>query len=313
VTVFHRGEKEPPEKAGAEHVHGDFRRLTDYVPRLAQRRPEVVIDVVPYIDKVGHGVRHFRGVAERAVVITSGDVYRAFAVAWGSEAGDLESVPLTEDSATRSGHSPDLSPDIGFDNLEVEQALAADPALPVTVFRLPMVYGEADPQRRLERYVRRMADRRPAIVLDARLANCRWSRGYVENVASAIVLGATNDRAAGRTYNVAEPTTPTELEWIGLVADACGWGGEVVAVAPEDLPRRLRTRLRAEQDLFVSSSRLRAELGYEEPVSLSEGLRQTVEWEREQQQDEPQPDYSDEDRVLATRPFKGGSGRRSSV
>jgi len=208
-------------------------------------------------------------------------------------------MPVTEDSPTRSGPSADLSPDIDFDNLEVERVLGEDAALPVTVLRLPIVYGEADPQRRLARYVRRMDDGRPAIILDEKVAARRWSRGYVENVAAAIARAATDKRARGRTYNVAEPTTPTEVEWVGLIAETCGWNGRVVTLASKDLPEGLRTRLRVEQDLVVNSARLRKELRYEEPVVLAEGLRRTVEWERAQQKDEQPPDYSDEDNVLA--------------
>jgi dTDP-D-glucose 4,6-dehydratase len=54
----------------------------------------------------------------------------------------------------------------------------------------------------------------------------------------------------------------------------------------------------AEQDLYASSTRLREELGYEEPITVDEGLRRAVEWERTQGRDEPPPDYSHEDCVL---------------
>jgi nucleoside-diphosphate-sugar epimerase len=299
VVVFHRGEREPAEASQAEHVHGDFTRLPEYISRRSRRKPEVVIDVVPSIDKDGHGVRHFRGIADRAVVVTSLDVYRAFAVAWGSDDVQVESMPLTEDSATRSGPSPDLTPDIDFDNLEVEQALADDTALPTTVLRLPMIYGAGDPQRRLARYIRRMSDGRPAIILDERIAVRRWSRGYVENVAAAVARAAVDERARGRTYNVAETTTPNEAEWVGLLGEACGWSGEILALPSGRLPESMRTRLRTEQDLIVSSARLRTDLHFEEPIPLAEGLRRTIEWERAEAQNEPQPDYSVEDRVLA--------------
>ena len=301
VTVFHRGEREPVVAGDVQHVHGAFSQLPDFVSRLSRRRPEVVLDVVPYIDKGGHGVRHFVGSADRAVVVTSLDVYRAFAILWGTEGGNPpQPMPVTEDSATRAGRAPDLGPEIDFDNLEVEQALARDPALPVTVLRLPAIYGAGDPQRRLARYVRRMNDRRAAIVLDERVARLRWSRGYVENVAAAIVMAATDERAAGRIYNVAEPTVQTWAEWLADIANVCDWRGEVVALPREELPDSLRASwMAAEQDLYASSTRLREELGYEEPITIGEGLRRAVEWEGDQERDEPPPDYADEDRVLS--------------
>jgi nucleoside-diphosphate-sugar epimerase len=301
VVLFHRGEHEHPDAAGAEHVHGDFADFSACVPQLTQRRPEVVIDVVPYRDKAGHGVQHFRGVAKRAVVVTSGDVYRAFAVLHGSEPAEPpQPMPLTEESETRTDPSPDLTPEIDYDNVEVEQALARDPALPITVLRLPIIYGPHDPQRRLAHYVRRMRDGRRAILLDERLARFRWSRGYVENVAAAVALAATGERSRGRTYNVAERDTPPWEDWLRDIAEVCGWKGEIIARPAEELPESLHFPVAPGQDLYFSSERLRDELGYIEPINPTEGLRRAVEWERKQQRNEPAPDYSDEDAVLAS-------------
>jgi nucleoside-diphosphate-sugar epimerase len=301
VVLFHRGAHEHPDAAGAEHVHGDFSRFGEYVPQLIGRKPEVVIDLAPYIDKDGHGVLHFLGGSACAVVTTSQDVYRAFAVLHGSEPAERpQPTPLTEESETRTERSPDMAPEVDYDNLEVEQALAGDARLSVTVLRLPLIYGPHDPQRRLAYYVRRMYDGRPAIVLDERLARFRWSRSYVENVATAVVLAATNDRARGRTYNVAERHAAAWEEWLRDIADVCGWTGEIVALPAERLPRSLHFQVPAGQDLHASSERIRAELGYIESIEIAVGLRRAVEWEREMETNEPAPDYSYEDAVLAS-------------
>ncbi len=301
MVLFHRGEHEHPDAAGAEHVHGDFAEFSAYLPQLIQRRPEVVIDVVPYINKSGHGVLHFRGVADRALVVTSQDVYRAFAILHGAEPADApQPTPLTEDSETREGPSPDLTPDVDIDNLDVERGVANDPELPVTVLRSSAIYGPHDPQRRLAHYVRRMDDRRPAIVLDAREARFRHSHAYVDNVARAVVLAATDDRARGRTYNVAERHTPTELDRLRKLADVCGWEGELVVVPPDRLPQSLLFPAPEGQDLYACSARIRAELDFTEVIDLDDGIRHTIAWEREQEKNEPAPDYTDEDDILAS-------------
>lgn len=72
---------------------------------------------------------------------------------------------------------------------------------PAVVPRLPAVYDPHDDQRRLYHYLRRMDDHRPAILLDAGMARWRWTRGYVENVTSAIALIGHGERASGRIYN----------------------------------------------------------------------------------------------------------------
>ena len=121
---------------------------------------------------------------------------------------------------------------------------------------------------------------RCAFARGERQAGWRWTHGYVEDVGAAIALAATADRAAGRTYNVGEPRTPTLAGRVLALARAGGWTGEVVRLPAERLPDHLRTPLRYEVDLAVDSSRIRRELGYAEGVADDEALRRTVEWER---------------------------------
>lgn len=299
VTVFHRGHREPPGTEHAEHVHARFASLPAYVSRLSRPKPDVVVDVSPGIGKSGHGVLQFAGVAERGVVLTSMDVYRAVLVIWGVSSKP-QPMPVSEDSALRDEPSPDLPPDLAFDNLTVEQAVRERADFPVTVLRCPLIYGPLDTQRRLRAYVCRMRDRRPAIVVDQRFARLRWSRGYVENVAAAAVAAVSNDRAAGKTYNVAEPDALTEDQWILAIADAFGWNGRVLVSEPDALPPGLRVPL-PPQDLFADTSRIRDELGYHEHVTRGDGLRRAIEWELSQSESESPPDYSAEDVFLASR------------
>jgi len=133
--------------------------------------------------------------------------------------------------------------------------------------------------------------------LDSRLARLRLSRGYVENVAAAVVAAISSNRAAGRTYNVGEPDALSEVEWARAVGDAFGWKGEVVSVEPGDLPAELQVPV-PDQDLFADTSRIREELGYAELLDRNEALRRAVAWERSQARDEPGPDYGSEDAVL---------------
>jgi nucleoside-diphosphate-sugar epimerase len=299
VTLFHRGGNEPRHAEAALHVHGEFARLGDYVPELARRRPEVVVDVSPGIGKSGHGMLHFTGIAARGVVLTSMDVYRAMSILWsGESAAPIQPMPVTEDSDLRTSISPLLGSDLAFDNLDVERAMdAQESELPVTVLRCPVIYGPHDTQRRLRHYVRRMDDRRDAIVLDTRIARLRISRGYVENIAKAVVLAVEEPRSAGRTYNVAEVDALSEAEWIRAIGELCSWDGEIVVAEPALLPEELRVPIPA-QDLYADTSRIRRELDYQEPVSRDAGLRRAIEWERVQQEGDPEDDYAAEDAAL---------------
>jgi nucleoside-diphosphate-sugar epimerase len=279
VTVFHRGADEPDLPAGLRHVHGPFDRLADHRDVFQRLKPEVVLDMVPFIDKGGHGIAHFRGVADRAVVISSGDVYRAFGRLWRSEPGPPDRVPLTEESPLRTLPAPDGKGEGDFDNLDAERASLADPALPATILRLPATHGPGDRQHRLAQYVRAMHDDRPAIVLGSTHARWRWSRGYVENVAAAIACAAVDERASGRIYNVGAEPVASEAEWIRALARITGWAGKVLVLPDDDLPLALQQPFDFAQHLELDTARIRCELGYDEKVDEAEGLRRTIDWE----------------------------------
>lgn len=179
--------------------------------------------------------------------------------------------------------------------------MAQPDVLPATILRLPMVFGPRDEQHRLFNYLKRVDDHRPYILLPKEWAVCRATRGYVEDMAEAIRLCVTEEKAANRIYHVGYGANYTEATWIEHVASAVGWTGEIISIANADLPERLRSRQSFAQDWSVDSSRIRQELDYREVVPLEEALRRTVAWERAnppQQIDSFRFDYDAEDAVL---------------
>ena len=297
VTVFHRGLTEPELPPTVRHVHGDLDRFRECVGELRGLAPEIVVDSVAFRREDGRRVLAFKDVARRAVVLSSADVYRAFGRLHRSEPGPPDPVPLTEESPLRTRP---LSLD--YDKTGVEAEARADPDFAVTVLRLPAIHGPGDEAHRLFPYVKRMDDGRPAILLDECVAGWRWVRGYVEDVALAIALAVGDERAAGRTYNVADATAYSEREWVGRIARATGWAGEILAAPGELLPEALRkSRFDTRQDYVVDSSRIRRELDYREVVAEDEALRRTIEWERANppETEAGEFDYTAEDTALA--------------
>jgi nucleoside-diphosphate-sugar epimerase len=189
-----------------------------------------------------------------------------------------------------------------YDKIPAERIVMNDRELPGTVLRLPMVYGPGDPLHRFYRIVKRIADGRDHIIFEEALAAWRSPRGYVENVAAAIALAATDDRAERRIYNVCEEPSFSELEWTRKIASEMRWKGEFVVLPLERTPRHLLQPGNAAQHWTASSVRIRHELGYEEPVAIEDAIRQTILWERENSPDEAslaQFDYAAEDAALA--------------
>ena len=188
-----------------------------------------------------------------------------------------------------------------YDKILVERVVMGEPDLPGTILRLPMVYGPGDDAHRLFPYLKRMDDGRPAILIEEVRARWLWARGYVEDIAEAVVLAMLDDRAAGRIYNVSETHAMTEAEWVREVGRVAGWRGEVVAVAGDRLPPRMRLPLNFEQHLTYDTTRIREELGYSEGLPRAEAIRRTVDWERSHPPDHVAPEefhYAAEDAVL---------------
>jgi nucleoside-diphosphate-sugar epimerase len=274
-------------------VIGDRRRLGDYRRHLRALRPDVVVDLVLSSGRQARDLMEvFRGATSRVVALSSCDVYRACGVLHGSEPGPLEPVPLTEDSPLRTTlqtYPPDRLQmlqnvfgwlDDEYDKIPVEREILGDPELPGTVLRLPMVYGPGDPLHRLQPIVKRIDDGRRVILFEEKLARWRAPRGYVENVAAAIALAATNARAANRIYNVGEPEGLSELEWATRVAAAAGWNGQFVTLPADRMPPHLLMPGNTDQHWTTATTRIREELGYREPIAQDEAIRRTIDWER---------------------------------
>jgi nucleoside-diphosphate-sugar epimerase len=303
ITIFHRGETESSLPPGARHLYGDRRRLATFADDFGRLDPEVVIDMVPITESDARGVMDtFAGVARRVVAISSADVYRAYGVLIGIEGGSIEPVPISEDAPLRERLYPYRGKIEGMHDYEkilVERTVMDSPDLPGTVLRLGMVYGPGDRQHRLRSVLSRMDDGRAAIILEAGLAAHRGSRVYVDNAAAAIALAATDDRATGRVYNVAEPDALPEAEWVRLIGRVASWNGEVLVLGGDQLPEPLKPGINTSQHLLVDTTRIRAELGYSEAIPREEAVRRTIDWERSQRIDAAPIDYAAEDAVLA--------------
>jgi nucleoside-diphosphate-sugar epimerase len=299
LAVFHRGENEV--ELPARHFHGDFATFDESLGELRAFEPEVVVDMLAVRPEHAARVASFPS-ARHAVVPSSQDVYRAFGRIWKTEPGPPDPLPLDEDAPLR-----EVVIHEEYNKTELEEELRKLD-LPVTILRLPAVYGPGDYQHRLWSYLRRMDDERPAILLDEHVENWRWTRGYVEDVGHAIAVAAGHEPAETRAYNVGEPETLTETEWIRRIGSAVGWEGGVVALSTEALPEYLRQdAFDLGQDFVTDSSRIREDLAYTEQVDPDEALRRTIAWERENPPGPEHPfpgfedrfDYAAEDAALA--------------
>jgi nucleoside-diphosphate-sugar epimerase len=316
VVVIHRGETEPESRqVDVHHIHVDRHALNAVNSKLRSFAPDVAVDMRPMSERDAlEFVAAFSGVARRAVVVSSSDVYRAYGRLNETEPGPPDATPLDEDAALREqlftdrdAKPHDKAPSLeDYDKLLVERVVLTERSLPTIVLRLGMIHGPRS--YRHWPLVKRMFDARPAIILADRFARWRASLGFSANVAHAITLAA--ERGEGtRVYNVAESDGVSTLDLSRALAGAASWPGDVIVVSNDRLPESLRAGASFSQDFVLDTSRIRSELGYRELVPFDRGLTEMVEWMRAHPPGPGDPmaalklDYELEDQVLrAARP-----------
>jgi nucleoside-diphosphate-sugar epimerase len=124
--------------------------------------------------------------------------------------------------------------DYGIGKRALEDTLAeawAKGWFPSTRLRLPMVNGERDHFRRLERYLWRMLDGGPVLLPDG---GSRVTRHvYSGSVVQAILALLGREETFGQAYNLAQDETPTLRELLTLVAERLGAPPRLVDVPAE--------------------------------------------------------------------------------
>jgi 2'-hydroxyisoflavone reductase len=183
-------------------------------------------------------------------------------------------------------------------------ALGREQNVRVSTLRPAFIFGEYNPFEREAFFWDRLAAGRPIIIPENGLVTMQWV--YSQDVARAAILAAEKDVAIGHAYNLASYPAITQLDFVNLLARVAGKTANLVSVPRERL-RQLGGEVMQPPYYFgayldippitVRADRVRSELGLE-LTPLEAGLRRTFEWYGRQQR--PRPDFSWEDKVLAT-------------
>lgn len=309
VLLFNRGKTIHSFPFHVDAIHGDRADLLSFKDKFQSISPDVVIDMISYSeDDAKQLATTFHGLVRRIVVISSCDVYRAYDRLLKVFTDKLIPMPLDEQSDLRENFYPyrklmASKPDdwsYHYDKILVENTIRSYSDINSTILRLPMVYGPGD-YSRIYPYLNRMDDNRP-ILLDENKSVWRFSRGYVEDIANAIVLSALDTRSGNRIYNVGEKSAYSEYEWIQQIGQAAGWQNKIIKLPHDKLPAHLKEpSLAWEQDLITDSYCMRDELNFTELYSSHDSIQKTIEWLRThkpEQIDSNLFDYAAEDNAI---------------
>lgn len=261
LAVYHRGATHadlPPHVRHIIEPHSST-PLLHFLPAAFDFAPEVVIHTIAMgAADAETAARAFAGRAARLVLLSSGDVYRAYGRFTNLEPGPIDNNPLTEDAPLRSVLYPYRSKasspsdlQYWYDKILAERAVLNQPGLPATVLRLPKVYGPGS------------NDDLATIYAYRHHPEWRWTHGFVENVAHAIALAATHPRAAGKIYNVGEAYTPT-------ISERLRW------LPPSAIEPDRTSAFNFAQNITHDTTQIRTDLGYRELILEHEAILQTL-------------------------------------
>jgi nucleoside-diphosphate-sugar epimerase len=261
VSVYHRGNTQAVLPKGVQQIIDphSMMPIQRFPTEVFDFRPDIVIHTMAMGAIDGQAfVTKFSGRTGRLVLLSSGDVYRAYGLFSKIEAGEIEEGLLSENAPLRTRLFPYRAQAASNDALHywyekilAERAVLGDPNLPGTVLRLPKVYGPGGNEDLATIYRYRNHP------------DWRWTHDFVENVAAAVVLAATQPAAGGRVYNVGEAYTPTIAE-------------RLASLPQSTLEPDLSSHFDFRQDMAYDTSRIRTELGYREIVSDEEGFLRTL-------------------------------------
>jgi nucleoside-diphosphate-sugar epimerase len=248
-----------------ERLRGD-RTTADFERLLASRSFDAAVDFAAYDGSDGRRAAEvLGGQVGHYVVISTGQVYLV-------REGCPRPARETDYDGPLTAEPPDPDDkgqwDYGVKKRALEDALAAAWAksrFPATRLRIPMVNGERDHFRRLDRYLWRMLDGGPILLPGGGDGPTRHV--YSGSVVKAIVALLGRPETFGEAYNLAQDETPTLRELLTLVAERLGATPRLVDVPRErvreaGLDPLLLSPFSGTWMSFLDPARARAELGF---------------------------------------------------
>jgi len=293
VMVVHRGETEPNDLVGVQHLHVARAEFPSVRDALADFRPDAALDCVALTRADAELALAALPDGIRLVVMSSIDVYRAYSALMAGQ--HTESVPLDEASAVRDQRYPYRGQRPGLDDyekLDVEEVFRARGGV---ALRLPMVYGAHDRQRREEFMLRRVRAGRRRIPFGS--GGWLACRGYVGEIARGVRLAVETPGIEGEVFNFAERRTAPIRVWAEQILAAAQSDAELVRVSDDALPEDLKLTGAMSQHLLTDSSRAREVLGWVHADPL-DGIRQSVRWHLEHPPADPDPGFDADDQAL---------------
>lgn len=275
VAATTGGDEPPPEQApGVGWVH--FDRAGDELAPLVPEGTDAVVDVTAF---TADHARQLIGLGDRvgcAVVLSTLSVY-SDAAGRSLESEDEAGFPDWPDPIPES--QPTLPPgDEGYSErkVAVERLLRTEAPWPVTLLRPGAIHGRYSRHLREWYFLKRVLDGRARVVLPYEGAHPFQPIATV-NLAELAALAA--EHRSDLTFNCGDLDPPAPVEISEIVDDLTGHRTERVLVAgPVAAPNVGNHPWAVPRPVVADMSLAQAELGYRQPATYAEAMRDTVAW-----------------------------------
>jgi nucleoside-diphosphate-sugar epimerase len=273
VTLFNRGTLPDTFGTRVERLRGD-RTTDDFARLLGGSAWDAAVDFAAYDGRDGRQAAEvLDGRVGHYVVISTGQVYlvREDRGRGPAREGDYDG-PLMAEPADPFDKG---QWDYGMGKRALEDALAeawATRHFPSTRLRIPMVNGERDHFRRVERYLWRLLDGGPVLLPGG--GERRVRHVYSGAVVRLILNILGNPKTFGGAWNLAQDETPTLRELVARLAGSLGAPGRLVDAAEArvraaGLDPLLFSPFSGRWMSFLDPSRAKADLGFlHEPLPV---------------------------------------------
>ncbi|MHB8464728.1 MAG: NAD-dependent epimerase/dehydratase family protein [Acidimicrobiales bacterium] len=270
VTILHSGKHEVLEVGHLRHLHGDAFDGDSLRSLLDGETFDVTLAMYGRLRSIAEVMQGRTG---RLLSIGGAPVYRGFFDPAVHAPPGLP-VPTREDAPLADEGSDGKSYRIG----RTEQ-IVFDWHPTATHFRYPYVYGPRQLAPREWCFVRRILDRRSALILaDGGLTLVPY--GYVDNLAHAILLAVDQPEASmGEIFNCGDDEQLTVRQVAEVIAEDLDHEWEILSI-PAELawPARPLVQCYRNTHRVLDCSKLRERLGYRDAVPARDAVRLAARW-----------------------------------
>jgi nucleoside-diphosphate-sugar epimerase len=221
------------------HIQADRSDPASVRSAIKPHRIDALVDMVAFNAPGTRALLEaISGDVSRYVLVSSADVYRNYGLLHRRETGLPDPGLLAEDAPLRAtrypyrGAAPRDQTDPArwmdeYDKILVEDAVR-QLAENGSILRLPMVFGDGDPQARFRWALHPILTRAERVEIPHAWLAWTTTYGHVRNVADAVAHAVTAPKAQGRTFNLTDDPPVSHAVWFKRFADAARWTGEII-------------------------------------------------------------------------------------